>query len=93
MVLCQICMVQNLQLYKNIADRKILGVRDPADPYPATLPPSQEKLEAANCDLEYFLLSDIRNGEFDADAHYFKEREEEVLKITLNRLKTNGKIK
>ena len=80
-----------IEILKNISDTKILGVRDPADPYPATLPPSQEKLEAANCDLEYFLLSDIRNGEFDADAHYFKEREEEVLKITLNWLKTKWK--
>ena len=76
-----------IEILKKISGIKILGVRDPADPYPATLPPSQKKLEAANSDLEYYLLNDIRNGEFDADAHYFKEREEEVLSITLNWLK------
>ena len=78
-----------IDILKNISHRKILGVRDPADPYPATLPPSQEKLEAANSDLVYFLLDDTRNGNLDADAHYFKGREEEVLEITLNWIRAN----
>lgn len=78
-----------IDILENISHRKILGVRDPADPYPATLPPSQERLEAANSDLVYFLLNDTRSGNLDADAHYFKGREEEVLEITLNWIKMN----
>ena len=68
----------------------MLGVRDPADPYPATLPPAREMLEAANPNLDYLLLDDIRDGAVTPNAHYYRGREEEVLGVTLGWLDRNG---
>ncbi len=70
--------------------RKMLGVRDPADPYPATQPPARELLEAANPNLDYLLLGDIRDGDTTPDAHYCLGREQEVLDATLGWLARNG---
>ena len=41
-------------------------------------------------DTEYVLLPDLRGGKMDSAAHGFSGREEEVFRITLNRLKRHG---
>ena len=79
-----------VELFKSISGRPILGILDPGDPFPATKPPTREKLLSANKDLEYVLLSDIRNGGTDPLAHSFAGRESEVLKITLEWLAKQG---
>ena len=73
-----------------MGDRPILAIRDPADPLPGTLPPAQEQLEAANSNLEYILLPDIRNGEMGSEAHTFTGREDEVMGIILDWLAQQG---
>lgn len=79
-----------IDILSRTGTRKMLGVRDPADPYPATLPPAQAMLEAANPNLDYLLLDDIRDGAITPDAHYYRGREEEVLGATLVWLDRNG---
>jgi hypothetical protein len=79
-----------IDLLPHMGDRKMLGIRDPADPYPATLPPAREKLEAANSNLDYILLDDVLDGAITPDAHYYRGREEEILAITLDWLADNG---
>jgi pimeloyl-ACP methyl ester carboxylesterase len=78
------------EILKEVGDRPILAIRDPADPLPGTLPPAQELLEAANANLEYILLPDIRNGEMAREAHVFSEREDEVMGIILDWLAKQG---
>jgi pimeloyl-ACP methyl ester carboxylesterase len=78
-----------VDLLPRMGDRKMLGIRDPADPYPATLPPAREMLEAANPNLDYILLDDVHDGTTTPDAHYYRGREEEILRITLDWLKGN----
>mgnify|MGYP001313890216 CR=1 FL=1 len=75
--------VAPIELLKQVGDRPLLGVRDPADPFPATLPPAQELLEAANPNLTYVLLDDIRNGELNSAAHGFEGRESEILQLVI----------
>ena len=79
-----------VEILRDIGDRPILAIRDPADPLPGTLPPAQEQLETANPDLHYVLLPDIRNGEMARESHTFKGREEEVLGIVLEWLAQQG---
>ncbi len=76
-------------LLPRMGDKKMLGIRDPADPYPATLPPAREMLEAANPNLDYILLDDVHDGTTTPDAHYYRGREEEILVITLRWLAAN----
>ena len=76
-------------LIRQVGDRPLLAVRDPADPMPATMPPAQALLEAANPNLTYALLDDIRAGKMDPAAHNFTGQEEAVLKITLDWLSAN----
>jgi pimeloyl-ACP methyl ester carboxylesterase len=76
-----------IEILAKVSDMPILAIRDPADPFPATIPPAEQQLKAANKNLEYVLLSDIRNGKMDAAAHEFWGREEEVFRITLDWLK------
>ena len=76
-----------VEILAKVSDRPLLAIRDPADPYLATIPPAEQQLKAANKNLEYVLMSDIRNGRMDPIAHQFKGREEEVLRITLGWLK------
>ncbi len=78
-----------IDLLPRMGDRKILGIRDPADPYPATLPPAREMLEAVNPNLDYILLEDVHDGTTTPDAHYYRGREEEIHGITLDWLKGN----
>lgn len=76
-----------VEIIKKVQGRPILAIRDPADPYRATVPPAQQQLLEANTNLEYVLLPDIRSGKMDAAAHQFQGREEEVLRVTLEWLK------
>ena len=69
------------ELIARLGKRPVLGIRDPADLYPATLPPAQEQLQAANGRLEYVLLPDRRGGRMDQEAHYFPGRETELLTL------------
>lgn len=78
------------EILKDVGDRPILAIRDPADPLPGTLPPAQEQLEAANPNLHYVLLPDIRDGEMAREAHTFTGREEEVLGLVLDWLAQQG---
>ena len=79
-----------IELIKQVGDRPLFGVRDPAEPLPATLPPAQEMLQAANNNLEYVLLDDIRHGETTKAAHSFEDREDEVVRLVLNWLTAQG---
>ncbi len=79
-----------VEILKSVGSRPMLGIRDPGDPFPATLPPAQQMLMAANPNLEYVLLPDIRKGKTDPMAHYYLGRENEVFKITLDWLKKKG---
>jgi pimeloyl-ACP methyl ester carboxylesterase len=76
-----------VEIIGKVQGRPILAIRDPADPYRATIPPAQQLLQEANKNLEYVLLPDVRGGKMDAAAHQFRGREEEVLRITLGWLK------
>ena len=78
------------EILKEVSDRPILAIRDPADPLPGTLPPAQELLEAANSNLEYILLPDTRNGEMARESHTFIGREDEVMGIILDWLAKQG---
>ena len=78
------------EILKNVGQRPILAIRDPADPLPATLPPAQEQLGEVNKNLEYVLLPDIRHGRMDRAAHEFTGREEEVFGIMLEWLSRHG---
>lgn len=79
-----------VDIITRVGDRPMLGVRDPADAFPATRPPAREQLEAANPNLEYVLLDDIRDGAMTPVAHYYLGREDEVLAITLDWLERHG---
>jgi hypothetical protein len=82
-----------MEILKDVPEIPILAVCDPGDPGPAVRPPAQQQLTAANKDLEYILLSDIRQGGFDPKAHIFFSREEEVFSITMGWMKKKGLIR
>ena len=67
-----------IDLVKQVGDRPLLAIRDPADPFPATLPPAQEMLEAANPNLTYKLLDERPQIQNSSNVHYFDGREDEV---------------
>lgn len=76
-----------VEIIGKVKGRPILAIRDPADPYRATIPPAQQQLQEANKNLEYVLLPDTRGGKMDTGAHQFRGQEEEVLRVTLEWLK------
>ena len=76
-----------VEIISKVQGRPILAVRDPADPYRATIPPAQKQLQEANRNLEYVLLPDIRDGKMDPAAHQFRGREEEVFRVTVEWLR------
>lgn len=78
-----------VEIIRKVQGRPILAIRDPADPFLATIPPAQQQLQEANKNLEYVLLPDIRGGKMDTAAHQFRGREEEILRITLEWLKNH----
>lgn len=79
-----------VDILPRIGARPMLAIRDPADPYPATLPPAQAQLEAANPALDYVLLDDLHAGATTPDAHYYRGREDEVVGITIDWLAGTG---
>ena len=72
------------ELIARVGDRPLLGIRDPADLYPATQPPAQAQLQAANPRLDYVLLPDRRGGAMMPEAHAFPGRETEVASIVVD---------
>jgi pimeloyl-ACP methyl ester carboxylesterase len=48
-----------VEIIRKVQGRPILAIRDPADPYRATIPPAQQRLQEANKNLEYVLLPDV----------------------------------
>lgn len=82
--------VAPIELIQQVGDRPILGIRDPGDPFPATLPPAQEMLEAANPNLTYILLDDIREGAMTPTAHGFEDRESEISALIRHWMQVNG---
>jgi pimeloyl-ACP methyl ester carboxylesterase len=79
-----------IEIIRKVQGRPILAIRDPADPFLATIPPAQQQLQDANKNLKYVLLPDVRGGKMDSAAHGFSGREEEVFRITLDWLKSHG---
>lgn len=78
------------ELIRHVGDRPLLAIRDPADPFPATLPPARDQLEAASRNLRYVLLDDRRAGATSPEAHHFDGREDELLRLTLDWLDAQG---
>jgi hypothetical protein len=72
--------VAPVELVQKVGERPLFAIRDPADPFPATLPPAQEMLEAANPNLSYRLLDDKPKAQNAPNAHYFEGREDEVFR-------------
>lgn len=79
-----------VELVSQMGDRPLFAIRDPADPFPATLPPAQERLEAANPNLTYRLLDERPETPGNPRVHYFEGREEEVLRHLMSWMTTHG---
>jgi hypothetical protein len=79
-----------VDLVRRTGDRPMLALRHARDPFPATLPPARERLEAANPLLDYVLIEDDTDGPMFAEAHYFVGREAEVLDVTARWLADKG---
>lgn len=77
-------------LVRRVGERPLLAIRDPADPFPATLPPAQEMLEAANPNLTYRLLDERHDRAPGANAHYFEGREDEVFRHLMEWMQRSG---
>ena len=78
------------ELIRHVGDRPLLAFRDPSDPFPATLPPAQQALEAANPNLRYILLEEQTGAEIGASRHHFDGREAEIADLTLQWLAETG---
>ena len=78
-----------VELLKGLRGVPVLGLRDPADPLPGTVPPAQALLQAADPELDYVLMPDVRDGKKSFGAHFFEGRETEALAITLDWLKAH----
>lgn len=68
-----------VRLIRDVGDRPMLALRHARDPFPATLPPAREQLEAANPNLAYVLLEDAEGGPMFPEAHFFAGCEADVL--------------
>jgi hypothetical protein len=79
-----------VDLVRQVGDRPLFAIRDPADPFPATLPPAQELLEAANPNLTYHLLDDKPTSRKAPNAHYFDGREDEVFRHLMAWMQRHG---
>ena len=79
-----------IDLIQKVGDRPLFAIRDPADPFPATLPPAQAMLEAANPNLAYQLLDDKPTGQKGPNAHYFDGREDEVFRHLMEWMQRHG---
>ena len=78
------------ELIRHVGDRPLLAFRDPSDPFPATLPPAQQELEAANPNLRYILLEDQASAGLEPSRHHFEGREAEIAGLTLQWLAETG---
>lgn len=78
------------ELIRHVGDRPLLAFRDPSDPFPATLPPAQQQLEAANPNLRYILLEERAAPGIDPSRHHFDGRESEIADLTLKWLAETG---
>lgn len=78
------------ELIRLVGDRPLLALRDPSDPFPATLPPAQQELEAANPNLRYILLEGQSSPGIDPSRHHFDGREAEIADLTLRWLAEAG---
>jgi pimeloyl-ACP methyl ester carboxylesterase len=79
-----------IDLIQQVGERPLFAVRDPADPFPATLPPAQERLEAANANLTYRLLDDKQRDQVSPNVHYFEGREHEVFRLLMEWMQQHG---
>ena len=79
-----------IDLVQQVGKRPIFAIRDPADPFPATLPPAQEMLEAANPNLTYRLLDDKPRDQNLPNVHYFDGREDEVFCLLMEWMQQYG---
>jgi pimeloyl-ACP methyl ester carboxylesterase len=68
----------------------VLAVRDPDDLSPGTLPPAQQRLEAASQRLTYVLLPAGNPGRSPGVIHRLGGREDEVVALILKWLAKNG---
>lgn len=78
------------ELIRHVGDRPLLALRDPSDPFPATLPPAQQELEAANPNLRYVLLEEQASHGIEPSRHHFEGREAEIAGLTLQWLAETG---
>ena len=79
-----------IDLIQNVGKRPLFAIRDPADPFPATLPPAQEMLEAANPNLTYRLMEDKPRDQNSSNVHYFDGREDEVFRYLMEWMQHHG---
>jgi pimeloyl-ACP methyl ester carboxylesterase len=79
-----------VELVRRTGDRPILALRHARDPFPATLPPAREQLEAANAKLDYVLVEDDGAGPATPEMHFFAGHEARVLDITTDWLTRHG---
>lgn len=68
----------------------VLAVRDPDDSSPGTLPPAQQRLEAASPRLAFVLLPRGTTGRNGGVIHRLGGREDEVVALILTWLAKNG---
>jgi pimeloyl-ACP methyl ester carboxylesterase len=78
------------EILTRTGDRPALALRHQRDPFPATLPPARERLEAANPHLEYVLVEESGDGPMVPEAHFFGGREADVLDLTTDWLTRHG---
>jgi pimeloyl-ACP methyl ester carboxylesterase len=69
-------------------DRPILALRHARDPFPGTLPPTRERLEAASPNLSYVLVGS--EGPMARETHRFTGQEDEILLLTVRWLSEHG---
>jgi hypothetical protein len=68
----------------------VLAVRDPDDSSPGTLPPAQQRLEAASPHLTFVLLPAGPPGRNGGVIHRLGGREDEVITLIVKWLARNG---
>jgi pimeloyl-ACP methyl ester carboxylesterase len=75
-------------LIRQAGDRPILALRHARDPFPGTLPPTRERLEAASPNLSYVLVGS--EGPMARETHRFAGHEDEILLLTVRWLSEHG---
>ncbi len=75
-------------LIRQAGDRPILALRHARDPFPGTLPPTRERLEAASPHLSYVLVG--CEGPMARETHRFTGQEDGILRLTVGWLSEHG---